>query len=303
MKASKELKIGIFVILVLVLSFFVINFLREKDLFNRDIEVSAKYPDVCGLTASAPVYFKGYKAGTVSSIEYDRESGEFLVTCTVDRGFALSAGTRMVIYSVDLLGGKGVELVPGTSAEILDDGAVIPGETRPDLLASVGDEILPLAGKISSAVDSLSVTVSSINRILGKENRDGLAAAIGHIDRTMANIESISSVIGGRSAEIDGLLANLHEVSASLASVMEKADTAMADIGNVAAALDESDIRGLVTSFRELADSVRDPDGSVGKLLADGGVYDSLESLLADIDSLVRQIEENPRKYIKISLF
>lgn len=303
MKASKELKIGIFVILVLVLSFFVINFLREKDLFNRDIEVSAKYPDVCGLTASAPVYFKGYKAGTVSSIEYDRESGEFLVTCTVDRGFGLSAGTRMVIYSVDLLGGKGVELVPGTSAEILDDGAVIPGETRPDLLASVGDEILPLAGKISSAVDSLNVTVSSINRIFGKENRDGLAAAIGHIDRTMANIESISSVIGGRSAEIDGLLANLHEVSASLASVMEKADTAMADIGNVAAALDESDIRGLVTSFRELADSVRDPDGSVGKLLADGGVYDSLESLLADIDSLVRQIEENPKKYIKISLF
>lgn len=303
MKASKELKIGIFVILVLVLSFFVINFLREKDLFNRDIEVSAKYPDVCGLTSSAPVYFKGYKAGTVSSIEYDRESGEFLVTCTVDRGFGLSAGTRMVIYSVDLLGGKGVELVPGTSAEILDDGAVIPGETRPDLLASVGDEILPLAGKISSAVDSLNVTVSSINRILGKENRDGLAAAIGHIDRTMANIESISSVIGGRSAEIDGLLANLHEVSASLASVMEKADTAMADIGNVAAALDESDIRGLVTSFRELADSVRDPDGSVGKLLADGGVYDSLESLLDDIDSLVRQIEENPKKYIKISLF
>lgn len=303
MKASKELKIGIFVILVLVLSFFVINFLREKDLFNRDIEVSAKYPDVCGLTASAPVYFKGYKAGTVSSIEYDRESGEFLVTCTVDRGFGLSAGTRMVIYSVDLLGGKGVELVPGTSAEILDDGAVITGETRPDLLASVGDEILPLAGKISSAVDSLNVTVSSINRILGKENRDGLAAAIGHIDRTMANIESISSVIGGRSAEIDGLLANLHEVSASLASVMEKADTAMADIGNVAAALDESDIRGLVTSFRELADSVRDPDGSVGKLLADGGVYDSLESLLDDIDSLVRQIEENPKKYIKISLF
>ena len=194
-------------------------------------------------------------------------------------------------------------LFTGTSAEILDDGAVIPGETRPDLLASVGDEILPLAGKISSAVDSLNVTVSSINRILGKENRDGLAAAIGHIDRTMANIESISSVIGGRSAEIDGLLANLHEVSASLASVMEKADTAMADIGNVAAALDESDIRGLVTSFRELADSVRDPDGSVGKLLADGGVYDSLESLLDDIDSLVRQIEENPKKYIKISLF
>ena len=33
---KKELKIGIFVISVLVVSFFVINYLRGEDIFNRE---------------------------------------------------------------------------------------------------------------------------------------------------------------------------------------------------------------------------------------------------------------------------
>ncbi len=303
MKASKELKIGIFVTLVLILSFFVINFMREKDLFNRDIELSARYSDVCGLSSSAPVYIKGFKAGTVTSVGYDSAAGEFTVTCSVSKDFRLPADTRMVIYSTDIMGSKGIDLVPGVSTEILDDGAFIAGETRPDLLSSLGSGIVPLTGKISSAIDSLNVTVANINNILGKENRDGIASALRHLDRTMSNIENISAVLDGRSSEIDGLISNLHRVSVSLTSVMEKADTAMTGIGNVAAALDESDIKGLVASFRSLADSLQDPDGTVGKLMADGGAYDSLESLLTDIDSLVRKIEENPKKYVRISLF
>lgn len=303
MKASKELKIGIFVTLVLILSFFVINFMREKDLFNRDIELSARYSDVCGLSSSAPVYIKGFKAGAVTSVGYDSAAGEFMVTCSVSKDFRLPADTRMVIYSTDIMGSKGVDLVPGVSTEILDDGAVIAGESRPDLLSSLGSGIVPLTGKISSAIDSLNVTVANINNILGKENRDGIASALRHLDRTMSNIENISAVLDGRSSEIDGLISNLHKVSVSLTSVMEKADTAMAGIGSVAAALDESDIKGLVASFRSLADSLQDPDGTVGKLMADGGAYDSLESLLSDIDSLVKKIEENPKKYVRISLF
>ncbi len=303
MKASKELKIGIFVTLVLILSFFVINFMREKDLFNRDIELSARYSDVCGLSSSAPVYIKGFKAGAVTSVEYDSATGEFTVTCSVSKDFRLPADTRMVIYSTDIMGSKGIDLVPGISSEILDDGALIAGETRPDLLSSLGNGIVPLTGKISSAIDSLNVTVANINNILGKENRDGIASALRHLEGTMSNVENISAMIDGRSSEIEGLISNLHQVSVSLASVMEKADTAMTGIGNVAAALDESDIRGLVASFRSLADSLQDPDGTVGKLMTDGGAYDSLESLLSDIDSLVRKIEENPKKYVRISIF
>ena len=63
MRFTKELKIGVFVVVVLTASFFLINYLRGEDIFNREIELVSTYDNVEGLVASAPVFIKGYKAG------------------------------------------------------------------------------------------------------------------------------------------------------------------------------------------------------------------------------------------------
>ena len=56
---KKELKIGIFVVAVLVASFFVLNYLRGEDIFGREFRISSRYENVEGLVPSAPVYIKG----------------------------------------------------------------------------------------------------------------------------------------------------------------------------------------------------------------------------------------------------
>ena len=303
MKASKELKIGIFVTVVLILSFVIINFLREKDIFNRDMEVSAVYGNACGLTVSAPVMVMGYKAGSVTDIFYESAERHFKVTCSVMRQFDLPADSRMEICSMDIMGGKGVEIIPGTSAEKLSDGDIIEGTVRPDLLSALGENIVPVLDKVSVTVDSLRVAVGNINSILGASGRQSVASSLLHLERTMANAEKISAVLEGRSEEMDAFIGNLAAVSDRLVSVMERADTAMTGINGVVASLDSSDIGGLVCSFNALLEKIQDPDGTLGKLLYDGKVYDSLDSLLSDADSLVRKIGENPRKYIRISVF
>jgi phospholipid/cholesterol/gamma-HCH transport system substrate-binding protein len=67
--------------------------------------------------------------------------------------------------------------------------------------------------------------------------------------------------------------------------------------------VNEADIVGLVQSFRQLLENINDPDGSIGKLLTDDSVYNSVDELLSDVDELVKKIQENPKKYIKISVF
>ncbi len=303
MKASKELKIGIFVVLVLVISFFIINFLREKDIFNRQMEVSALYRDVEGLTTSSPVYIKGFKAGSVTDIGYDAESGYFNVTCSFSKDFVLPADSRMVIYSVDIMGGKGVRIEPGTSGDRLADGDVIYGETVPDMLSSLGEEADPLIAGLTRTVDSLNIAVSNINNVLDAANRERIASSLLHLERTLANAEKVTSVLDGRQADIDEFISNLKNVSLQLMSVMEKADTAMTDISATTSALAESDIMGMTESLKNVLDAIQNPDGTVGRLLNDGDVYDSLDSLISDISSLVRKIEENPKKYVRISVF
>jgi phospholipid/cholesterol/gamma-HCH transport system substrate-binding protein len=61
-------------------------------------------------------------------------------------------------------------------------------------------------------------------------------------------------------------------------------------------------LRGLC-HLKDLLEKINDPDGTIGKLLVDGSVYDSVDELLTDVDILVKKIQENPKKYLKISVF
>ena len=53
-KITREFKIGCFVLAVLLISFFVINFLRGKDIFNREMYVVSSYDNIEGLVQSDP---------------------------------------------------------------------------------------------------------------------------------------------------------------------------------------------------------------------------------------------------------
>lgn len=303
MKISKELKIGIFVVAVLVAAFFSINYLRGKDILDKEMEITARYENVEGLVASAPVYIKGYKAGQVSSVRYDRDSDDFEVTCSVLKEFRIPSDSKMTIYSVDIMGGKGIRIDLGTSGTFVEDGAVLSPDSAPDLIGGLTESIGPLLKKAANTLDSLSVAVSGINRMLGEQNQEHFARTLAHLEKTLANMDGISSAVNGKSGQIEDFIDNLESLSAKFNGIAEKADTTMSSVASITASLDETDIKGTVASFKALLESLNDPDGSLGKLMSDGSIYDSLDSLLNDVDSLVKKIEENPKKYIKISVF
>lgn len=303
MKVSKEFKIGLFAISVLIVSFFMINYLRGKDIFNKEIELVARYDDVEGLVSSAPVFIKGYKAGKVSEVVYDAETDDFKVTCSVMKDFRIPTDSKMLIYGVDIMGGKGIRIDLGTSSEYVEDGATLSSSSEPALLDGLASGIGPLVEKVGNTLDSLNVTVASVNRMLSEQNQANISATLAHLEATMSDVRAIAASVGGRSDELDSFMMNLETLSSKLVGAVDKADTALTSVSSVIGKIDESDIKGLVSSFKELLENINDPDGTVGKLLVDGSVYDSVDSLLNDVDSLVKKIEENPKKYIKISVF
>lgn len=300
---NKEIKIGIFAVSILVVSFFLINYLRGEDIFNREIELSSRFASVEGLVPSAPVYIKGYKAGKVSEVIYDSEAEDFEVICSIKKEFRIPSDSKMTIYSVDIMGGKGVKIDLGTSGLAVSDGDALAPAFEAGLMDGLAGGIGPLMAKVTSTLDSLSVTVSGINRMLSDENSARIASTLAHLDRTMANVDALSAVIGGKSDELAAFVSNLQMVSDKLVSVAGQADTVLAGINTTVASLSESDIAGVVTSLKDLLDNVNDPDGTIGKLFVDKSVYDSFDALLNDIDDLVNKIQENPKKYLKISVF
>lgn len=303
MKYSKEFKIGVFVVVVLTASFFVINYLRGKDIFNKEVEIVSEYSNLEGLVESAPVFIKGYKVGKVSEVAYVPEEEMFKVTCSVKKEFRIPSDSKMTIYAVDIMGGKGVKIDLGSSEIAVEDGGYLAPAFEAGLLDGLAAGLEPLMSKVTNTIDSLSVTVAGINAILTEANVASLSRTIIHLEKTMADVNGIANSVNGKSGEIAEFIDNLESLSDKLASVMVSADTLIGGANEFVATLNESDIEGLVISFRNILDNINDPDGSIGKLLVDGSVYDSIDELLTDVDVLVKKIQENPKKYLKISVF
>ena len=288
---TKEFKIGLFTVVVLTASFFIINYLRGEDIFNREIELFSTYEDVEGLVASAPVYIKGYKAGKVTDVSYMPETAMFRVLCSVKKEFQIPDDSRMTIYSVDIMGGKGVRIDLGESSVPAADGSFLLPGFEAGLMDGLAAGITPLLDKVTSTLDSLNLTVAGVNRILTEENAESVSRTLAHLESTMKDVNDIVGVVDDRSAELDSFMLGLASLSDKLVAVAASADTTLVGVNEFVSVLNESDISGLVSSFKALLESMNDPDGTIGKLLTDDSVYDSVDALLNNVDTLVRKIE------------
>lgn len=300
---KKELKIGTFAVVIMIVSFFMINYLRGEDIFNREIEIVSEFPDLQGLVASAPVYIKGYKAGKVNEVAYDPSDATFHVVCSIFKDFNIPKDSRMTIYSMDIMGTKAIRIDLGTDSEYAVDGDMLKGAYEAGLIDNLAYAVVPLIDKLNNTFDSLSVTVSGVNQLLSADNREAVSRTLAHLERTLANVSRLSSSINGKSAEIETIISNLSSLSAKLDTLAEGAGSVVNEAEAFMQTLNKSDVEGLVKSFKDVLETLQDPDGTIGKLFVDNSMYSSVDQLFSDIDSLVQKIQENPKKYLRISVF
>lgn len=303
MNISREAKIGIFVAAVLVASFFTINYLRGADLLNKEITIVSHYDDIEGLVPSNPVYVMGYKAGAVSSVAYNVETGLFDVQCQVTKKIPIPIDTKMTIYSTDLMGGKGIRLDLGTAKEYARNNAELSASHAPDMISSLTDMIGPLITKVSSMMDSLDSTSVKLNAILDAVDTKDVNEIVSHLNSTMANVDRLTTGLAEKTDEISSAIGNLSSFSNDLGGLSQKADTLLNNLNGFTGGLNDAGIGELIESLKKLSEMLSSPDGTLAKLTSDSAVYDNVEKLLSDIDGLVKKIEENPKDYIRIKVF
>jgi phospholipid/cholesterol/gamma-HCH transport system substrate-binding protein len=249
------------------------------------------------------VHIKGYKAGKVTEVIYEPETEDFKVTCAISRDFRIPEDSKMTIYSVDIMGGKGVKIDLGTSQTAAEDGNILNPQFETGLMDGLAESITPLMTKVNTLLDSLNVTVSGVNRVLADENQEKLTGILAHLEDTMSDLNRLSAAVGGKSAEIEEVIDNVANLSAKFGDIADQVDTTLAGVNDFVDTINASDVESLVVSVKNLLENINDPDGTVGRLLSDDSVYNSVDSLISDIDVLVKKIQENPKKYIRISVF
>jgi len=123
---------GMFVFVgLIVLTYMTLN-LGDISLFNDNaIVLKARFNKVTGLRAGNPIEMYGIEIGQVETLTIDKKVQMALVTLTIQKGVQIYADAIASIKTAGLIGDKFVEIDPGGSGKLLNNGDVIINTESP----------------------------------------------------------------------------------------------------------------------------------------------------------------------------
>ncbi len=303
-----EIKIGIFGLCVLVILFFGIKFLKGSDIFQKENTYYAYYNDVSGMLVSSNVLVNGLRVGYVKEIEATNERADnFLVTFTCCSDIKIPQDSKITLFSADLLGSKALKLQLGTSSKIIEDGDTLSSDRELGMLDNLGASVTPLMNNLDSILTSL-------NKILNAQTQTSLQNTITNLETTTSKLSSIScdldNLMTSEKTKLAKIIENTESITANFKENNEKLSNIIANVDNI---VDSAAKANIGTTLIETGKSIEKLNtvlgviekgkGNVGLLINDEELYKSLDNSAKNLNKLIEDIKENPKKYINVSVF
>ncbi|MCM1150645.1 MAG: MCE family protein [Alistipes sp.] len=301
---KREAKIGLFAVAMICAAWAGIRFLKGFDIFGRNVEYYAVYDQVSGVQSASPIMVKGVKIGTVSAIEFDpARSDQVVLQLTVKRGYRIPTDSEAKIVSNGLMGSKAIEIAFGEAPTYFEKGDTIRSGRDRDLMDMAGSELDFVKQKISQVTTDLSRTLNDLSRLL-EDNEANIAGTLGNLNDLTGNL---NDVVASERQNLKRTLDNLADFSGALGSNAGRIDSIVGSLNRVAATLDEEafarKLTRTVSSLDDLMRKIDGGDGTLGKLMNDPALYDSLTMASGNLSSLLADLKAYPARYVHLSLF
>ncbi len=308
-KISKYTKLGFLVIVSLVLLIWGINFLKGINLLKRSNTYYVVYDKIDGLLKSSSVTINGFQVGQVIQIGFLSDySGRILVTLALtEKDFKIAKGSTAKIISSDIMGTKTIRLEIVHSGEYYSPYDTIPGTTEEDLKELVSMQVLPLKKKAEELIASMDSALNIVTDVFNKRTQNNLTQSFENINRTIASIESASAELNKimTSGHISSIVENIDQVSGAFSKNSSQISNLIKNLSSLSDSLSKlnvspifdhisSSIAGLDTMIQKL----NSKDNSAGLLLNDPVLYQNLSSLTASLDLLLKDVKNNPKRYV-----
>jgi phospholipid/cholesterol/gamma-HCH transport system substrate-binding protein len=291
-KISKEVKIGLVTILSLVLLYIGINYLKGINLFKPANYYYVSCYNVKDVNISSPVFVEGFKVGLVRAIEYDYSTVDrIILEVRLDRGMRVNKGSYVSIESSLLSGAELHIRLNKYVTEYLKPGDMMDGRTKQGMLLTVEDNILPGVADLLPKIDSILT---------------GLQALVSNtaLTQSLTNLEQTTEQLKAVSLQLHSFLKNdIPELSSSLTATTRNLSTFSQNLNELE--LDQSiqSLNASLENIHSLTSNLNAPTGTLGLLLNDTSLYNSLNRTLESASGLLNDIKLNPKKYVKLSLF
>lgn len=315
MKIAKEVKIGLFTVLMIGALIWGINFLQGRQIFQSDIVYYGVYQRIDGLQETSPVLLNGFRVGTVEKISLtDGQPAKLIVQFALDKDVLLPTNTEAQIYSADLMGSKAIRLVSTTKSTYHHSGDTLATSIEGDLKEQVSMQVLPLKRKAEALMADMQEAIEMIKLIFNEKTRENLASSISNIKQTVDNLENatgtIDTIMTNQKWRVEHIIINAESISnnlksknAQLANIINNFSSISDTLAKTSFSSTIAETNNALRSFNGVMNKISSGEGSLGLLIKSDSLYNNLDSAAKHLDILIKDINKNPNRYIHFSVF
>ena len=335
MKRTNEFLVGTVILAGVAVVIGGAIWLGQYRIAGQELIHTARFQTVGGMGVGAPVTLRGVRVGRVEAIRL-AEDDWVEMDLRVNRSVEVPDNPAVIAASASLFGEWAATIItldepqdnPAIQA-LLDEaaapgGGVWPGATLPDIgkltaqAGRIASDIALLTSRVGAIFDSSTVTElrSSIRDFVD------IAEQLRRFTRgKMATFDTMSFDLSDGAADFAAAARDARLAAARIDSAT--ADRQLADIMNSARGSSE-DLRRATADFRSLmgaarahevsltrgmvaADSIMSRleagSGTLGLLASDSTLYQETTLTMRTLRDLLEDIQANPRRYFKFSVF
>ena len=298
MKISKEVRVGFFSLLAIALLIWGYNFLKGTNILYKNKTVYTIYPSVAGLAKSSPVLINGFQIGVVQSIYFHpNNSGQIVVEMVFsETKFVIPKNSIASLVSMDFLGSKAIAIKLGSSKTNISTGDTLIADLEKSMLDDVSEQVLPLKDKAEKLMDTmdktladLQIVIKDVDEVLNNHNKARFGEILNNLNTTIVSYKDVAESMDHSMKTLQPTLKNFKTFSDSLAALemnttLQKAQSTFENMSAIMAKINKG-------------------EGSMGQLINNDSLYLNLQATTNDMDKLLIDMKENPKRYVHFSIF
>lgn len=277
-----ELKVGITVAFALIFFLWVFGWAKNYSLADSRQKVIVIFDNVAGLEVGDQATVNGVRKGFVESV--DIEPKGVRVALSMDSDTKLQSDVKFEVTMLDLMGGKRVEITPGSSETKLDWSREQRGyfiADIPKVMGLVGDfseEIPVIMRKVDSTLTSINALVSDMK----------MQASIKNSIQNLENLSiKLNTMITENREGIKVLVDNSVQLTSDARTLVndnkQLVHTTLVEVNELLNTTNKvvKEIDGLIAETKS-------KNNSLGKVLYDDKLFKDLQETLDTVKELTR---------------
>jgi phospholipid/cholesterol/gamma-HCH transport system substrate-binding protein len=307
MKISSEVKIGIIITIAIAVTIWGLNFLKGRNILKAVTTYYAIFEDIGGLEKNSKIFINGYQVGQVGDIYFTGNgSNELTVLLGIEKAYHVPLNSEAVLYDADLMGTKAIMIRLSGSDQYHDPGDTVRCRIQYGLTARLEQQLLPVKDKAESLIVTVDSLMSALNYVFDRNTSEMLRASIQNLESSTSGIKNMLSDQG----KLTSMIGHMEDITLNLKNHNEQLASAMSNLESISDSIARSELKTTISNTNktlaethQILEKINQGEGTLGMLVNNDSLYQNLTSLSQELDLLLKDLQENPKKYVNVSVF